>query len=233
MKTHPCSPCPTLPSPFYKLIPTWMNVKYLIFSPMKRGLIKKQDYHQNTTYFKETDVWSHWHVLLPVIVIISPFFTALSFQPIHCYTLGAPAPAQQPSQVLERQPTYLSFLHHPQAKKTAPLPLRNWEELPKKRAKQPKKWNYNTLEHINHMGPLPRCRLKGDSTKALTLIPIPRSSNARQTTISSAITLYFAWLEPDPERQLLIHLPQYPLLHRAPKSRDRVLIFLQKFGHVD
>lgn len=151
MKTHPCSPCPPPPSPFYKLIPTWMNVKYLIFSPVKRGLIKKQDYHQNTTYFKETDVWSHWHILLPVIVIISPLFTALSFQPIHCYTLGAPAPAQQLSQVPERQPTYLPFLHHPQAKKTAPLPLRNWEELPKKRAKQPNKWNYkHPRTHKSH-----------------------------------------------------------------------------------
>lgn len=123
MKTHPCSPHLPPTSPFCKFILTWTNVKY--FSPVKR-LIEKQGYHENTAYFKEADVWCHWHILLPVIIIISPLFTAWSFQHIHSYTLAAPAPAQ-PSQVPERQATYLPFLCHQQAKKTAPLPLKAGE----------------------------------------------------------------------------------------------------------
>lgn len=61
----------------------------------------------------------------------------------------------------------------------------------------------NTLEHINDMGPWPRCRLKGNSSKALTLIPITSSSNSRQTTIPiSEIKhpVHSSWLGPDPER---------------------------------
>lgn len=141
MKTHPCSPCPLPPSPFYKLIPTWTHVKYFI-SPLKRGLIEKQEYHESTAYFKETDVWSHWHILLRLSLSF-PLFLQLcpSFQCIHSHTLGAPAPTQ-PSQVPERQTTYLPFLCHPEAKKTALLPLRKWERLPKKWAKQPSTWNY-------------------------------------------------------------------------------------------
>ena len=58
-----------------------------------------------------------------------------------------------------------------------------WEELPKKRAKQPNKWNYKYPRTHKSRGHCPDAGW--DSTKAL--IPITRSSNARQTTISSAI----------------------------------------------
>lgn len=44
----------------------------------------------------------------------------------------------------------------------------------------------NTLDHTNCMGPLPKGKLEGNSTKALMLIPII-SSNARKITISSGI----------------------------------------------
>lgn len=104
-------------------------------------------------------------------------------------------------------------------KNTALLPLRKWEELPKERAKQPNKWNYKYPgTHKSHAATakLQAERKQHKSTDTDT------HHKKLQCQINLCLTsnqhpVDFAQLGPDPERQLLIHLTQYPLLHRAPK----------------
>lgn len=113
-----------------------------------------------------------------------PSFTALSFQRIHSYIPGIRAPAQ-PSQVPEGRPAYLPFLWQ------GPRTLlsshsESGKNYPRKEQSSLTSEITNTLEHINHMQPLPNCRLKGNSTKALTLIPITRSSSVRLSHQQSA-----------------------------------------------
>lgn len=233
MKTHPCSSCPLPPSPFYKLIPTWMNMKYLVFSPVERGLIEKQEYDKNRVYLKETDVWSHWHILLLVIITISPLFTALSVQYIHSILWKhlfqlSPAKLQKGSQ----HSCLSSIIHGP--RKLLSSHSESGRNYPRKEQSSLISETTNTLERTNHMGLLSRRRLR--QHKSTNSDTNHKKLQARQTTISSAIKhpVHFAWLGPDPERHFLIHLTQHPLLHRdrALKSRDRTLIFLSKFSHV-
>lgn len=72
------------PIPFYfpfLQVNSNMN-QYETLSPVNSRLIEKQGYNENTANFKETDVSSHLHIPLPIIIMISPLFTALSFHHI-------------------------------------------------------------------------------------------------------------------------------------------------------
>lgn len=197
------------------------NVKYLILSPEKRGLIEKQQYHENTAYFKETDVWSHWQILLPVLIIISPLLQlcpSIASTPIFQeYVLQlSPAKFQKGSQ-------HTCLSSGIQGPRTLLSSHSKREELPKKSAKQPNKWNYKYPgTHKSHVATaqLQAERKQHRSTNTGT------HHKKLQCQINLCLTsnwhpVDLAWLRPDPERQLLIHLAAHPLLHRAPKEDNK------------
>lgn len=104
-------------------------------------------------------------------------FTTLSFQCIHSYTPNTCSSSAQPASRTAAKIPVFPLSSRGQENCCHSERVRNY---PRKEQSSLVSEIINILVHINQMGPLLGCRLKGDSTKALTLTPITRSSNARQ-----------------------------------------------------
>lgn len=86
--------------------------QYETLSLWKAG-IEEKGYNENTANLKETDVWSHWHILLPIIMMISHFFTVLSFHHISLLYLQEHVLQLSPDKFQKgSQHTCLSFVIH-------------------------------------------------------------------------------------------------------------------------
>lgn len=145
-------------------------------------------------------------------MMISPLFTALSFQHIPLLYLWehllqlSPAKFQKAANI----PAF-PVIHRPRKL------LRKWEELPRKRAEQPKNRNYKyDGTHGSH------AQMEADSTQA--------QEAPNHPVMSSKLSVHFVYWDLALSSTSL----QHPLLYRdrAPKGSDREILSFPKFSGV-